>query len=136
MMDVEPAKRFGRVLDLGDKAVHAGDGPGIARLAAAFAVEGRLVGEDGDRIALARRFDARAILDQCDDLTFAGFAQIAGELRRALALGNIEPDVFRRLLSRPLPRGARGRFLRSHGLIEPARSTPNPWARSASSVKS
>ena len=62
--------------------------------------------------------DAGAVLDQSDDHALALVAEIAGELGRALILGDVEPDVVRRLRARALPGGARGRLLLGHGGVE------------------
>ncbi len=44
-----------RILDRAAQALLAGNRPGIADLAAAFAIEGRLVDDEVDRVALPRR---------------------------------------------------------------------------------
>ena len=62
--------------------------------------------------------DARAVLDQRDDHALALMAEIAGELGRALLLGDVEPDVLRRLGAEPFQAARAGRLLLGHGGVE------------------
>ena len=91
---------------------------GIASLAAAFAVEGRLIGEDDAALARIEPFDARPVPDQSDHLTLTLGREIAGEFGAAQLIGDVEPDFAGSGLARPLPRGARRCFLLSHGGIK------------------
>src|SRR5690606_36054488 len=112
MMDMKATERFTGLFHLRQKTVRPANGAGVAGLAAALAIKGRLVGEDGDALAGFRSLHARAILDQCNDLTFAGLAQITDEFGCAFGFRDVEPDFLGGLLPRALPGRAGGRLLR------------------------
>jgi len=100
------------------RAGRPGDRPGIADLAAALAIERGLVGEDHHVVARTGGFDFLAVLDQRDHPALAAGRGVAGELARALAFGDVEPDLAVGGLARALPRGARGGLLPCHRRIE------------------
>ena len=101
------------------KPLSRADLSGVADLAAAFAVEGRLVGQDGDRCRPAPALSTRApSLTSASDHALAFMAEIAGEFGRAMLLGDVEPDLVRRLGARALPGGAGGGLLLGHGGVE------------------
>src|SRR3546814_20072056 len=52
-MCVDPPERLGRIADRRLQSIVAGDGSGVAHLAAAFTIERRLVDDDVDHIASA-----------------------------------------------------------------------------------
>src|SRR3546814_5004666 len=63
-MRVDPPERLGRVADRRLQSIVAGDGPGVAHLAAAFTIERRLVDDDVDHLASARAVDPLPVLDR------------------------------------------------------------------------
>jgi hypothetical protein len=115
---MQPAERLGCVIDLPLQALVAADRTGIAHLAAAFAVKGRLVGQDDDLVARPGPFHPGAVLDECHHDALALVPGIAGEFGRALRLGNVEPDVLGGLLARALPGRAGRGLLSGHRLVE------------------
>ena len=118
IVGVQPAERLRRVADRDGQAVRAGNGPGITGLAAAFAIERGLVGDDRHRIARSGRLHFGPVLHQRDDLRLARGGSVAGELGRADAFGDVEPHFAVRGLSAALPRGAGGGLLLGHGGVE------------------
>ena len=96
-----------------------GDAAAVAALAAAFAVEGRLVGQQHDIFTSRSRGHFDAILHDRDHLAFALRGGIAGELGRAFTFGNSEPDLAVRSLTAALPRGTSRLALARHRSVEP-----------------
>ena len=115
---VQTTERFVRRLDRKFQALGCPDAPGIAGLAAAFAIERSLIGQDDDVVALLGRLHLGAILDDGDDGGFPGRRAVTGELCRALTFGNIEPDLFVRGLTRSFPCCACSSFLLRHRGVE------------------
>src|SRR3546814_7124587 len=76
-MRVDPPERLGRVADRRLQSIVAGDGPGVAHLAAAFTIERRLVDDDVDHIASARAVDPLPVLHQRDHLRL----RLVGDIR-------------------------------------------------------
>ena len=115
---VKLAERLRRVLNFADEAFESSQFSGVADLAAALAVEGRLVEQDLDGLADLGVLDALAVLDDRQDDALALVARIAGELGRAIFLDKVEPDVLARLRAGALPGGARLRLLLGHRGVE------------------
>ena len=118
IMQVQLAQRLARVAHAGRLAVTPADGAGIARLAAAFGIEGRLVGDHHHAFAGAGCVHLGAILYQRQHLGLAGEAGVTGELGGAVCFGNIEPHGSILGLARAGPGGARQALLFGHGGIE------------------
>ena len=116
---MKTAKRLRRVFNLAFETLERGQLPGVADLAAALAVERRLVRHDLDRLADFGAFDAVAVLDDRQDDALTLVPAIARELGASELLGNIEPELVRSLPARSLPRSASRGFLLRHGRIEP-----------------
>src|SRR3546814_14324305 len=74
-----------------------------AHLAAALAIEGRLVGQHGDIVARPRLFDRLAVLDQPDHCRLARGRAIAGKFGAAVGFGQVEPAFVRCLFAAALP---------------------------------
>src|SRR3546814_6364359 len=118
MMGMEPAKRLGCVANFGFQPAVITNVSGIAHLAAAFAVERRLIGDDSHFVTGLGAIDAGAILDQREHPALAFMAGVASEFGRAMFLGDVEPEVVRGLLARTLPGGAGSGLLLGHGDVE------------------
>ena len=124
LLRVEPPQRLRSIVDAQLQfgviaAWTAGDHARIAALAAAFAIERRLVGEHHDAFARACAVDFLAVAHQRDDLAFALGCRVAGEFGGAEAVGQIEPDFARSRVAAALPSRARRRLLPRHRRIEP-----------------
>ncbi len=94
------------------------EGALVARLTAAFAVEGGLVQQDLDRFAGRGGRRLGAVLDDGQDLAFAGLGLIAGEGGRAVLVAQGQPGAGRGRLARALPVLARAVALLGHGGLE------------------
>ena len=119
LMRMQLAERLGRRFDNGLETASRNRSR-VSGLAAGFAVERRLVGEDDDGVARARRFHARAVLDDGDHLALRGVGGVAREFGRAEFLGDVEPHAFVGLRAGARPGGARGGLLRGHRRVETA----------------
>jgi len=119
LVGMQPSERLSGVGDHGLEAIGTGNLAGVAHLATAFAVEGCLVGQQGDVITAAGGFDFLAVLDQRDDDALALLRCIAGKFGAAFALGNVEPHGIGSLVARAFPGRAGSRFLLGHRLVEP-----------------
>ena len=91
---------------------------GIADLAAGFGVEGRLVGDDRDRVASFGTLDLGAVAHQGDDLAFGALGLVAEEFGRAVAVAQAEPDSVLRPVAGAGPGLARFGALALHGCVE------------------
>ncbi len=91
----------------------------VAGLTAAFAVEGGLVQDDLDHLAGLGGLDRHAVLQDGDDLAFAGFRVIAGEPGHAVLIAQGQPGAGRGRLARAGPVFARAGALLFHGAFEP-----------------
>src|SRR6185437_6029030 len=91
---------------------------GIANLAAAFAIERRLVHHHRAAFALFQLADALAVLDQRGDDALGAFGLVAEEFGDADLLAQAEPDGFGRRFARARPRGARLLALAFHRVVE------------------
>ncbi len=76
-MDMEIAELLLGVDDLALGALAGEDRADIADLAAALAIERRLVGEDADGFAGAAALGADAVLDDCDNRAFGVLGVVA-----------------------------------------------------------
>ena len=126
LMRMQPAKRLGRVGHGDAQALGRADRAGIAHLAAAFGIERGLVGDHGDRFTGPRLGHFLAVLHQRDHHALADVGGIAGELGRALALGNVEPHFAVGGLAAALPRRARRRLLLRHRRFKPCAVHTHP----------
>ncbi|MNX80834.1 hypothetical protein D3C86_1125030 [compost metagenome] len=90
----------------------------VAGLTAAFGVKGGLVQHDLDHLAGFGGLDRHAVLEDGDDLAFAGFAVIAGELGHAVLVAQGQPGAGRSRLARAGPVFARTGALLFHGAFE------------------
>src|SRR3546814_199347 len=97
---MEAAERLGGVLDVRDEAGLRTYGARVAHLAAAFAVERRLVGDDQDRLSGGGAVEVHTVLHDGHDLAFALGRAVADELGVAGLFRDIEPDFVRRLFAR------------------------------------
>jgi hypothetical protein len=82
VVDEEPVRLLLRVGDLDREAV-AGDGAGVAHLAARFAVERRLVDDDRDLLALPRLLDLDTVAHDGAHQALRLLGVVAEELGRA-----------------------------------------------------
>ncbi len=90
----------------------------VADLAAALAVERRLVDHDGAALAGLQRVDFLAVAFESGDDALGAFGLVAEELGGAELLAQRKPHRFLRRLARARPRGARLRALALHGVGE------------------
>ena len=116
-MDVEVAQLLQRVGD-GDHGRAGADGAGVADLAAQFAIEGRLVGDDQHILAGSGLVDQLAAPDQGQHAALRTVGLVAQELGGAVLVADVEPDALDRGLARALPGGARSLALAGHGGVE------------------
>ncbi len=93
-------------------------GAGVADLAAQFAIEGRLVGDDQHVLAGTGFVDQLAALDQGQHAALGTVGLVAQELGGAVLVADVEPDALDRSLARALPGGARSLALAGHGGVE------------------
>ena len=98
----------------------------IPHLPAAFGIEGRLVDDDLDLLALGCRLDFGAVPDQRLNLALGLFGVIAQELGRAVAVSQFEPDGRILRLARPGPGGAGLGLLFGHRRIKAGDLDPAP----------
>ena len=92
VMGVQSAEGLRGILDGNLQSIVAPDRARIARLTATFAVERRLVGEDDHGLAAIRGRNFLAIDHQRYHPPFTFGRGVAGELGRAFAFGDIEPQ--------------------------------------------
>ena len=116
-MDEQPLGEFLRVGDDDLDAVAAHDA-GVAELAARFAVERRLVEDDGHLVAGARCRDLGTVAHHRHDRALGPLGVVAKELRRADALADREPDRLGRGFTGTGPALARLGLLPLHGGVE------------------
>ncbi len=118
LMHENIAELFLRIGDAEAHAIGAHDA-GIADLSARFAIEGRLIEDDGAGLAGAKTIGLPAVLDDRGDDAFGALRLIAEEIGRAGLLPDRKPDVFGRRFARSRPRPARVCALARHGGLEP-----------------
>ncbi len=94
------------------------DRAGIAHLAAGFAIERRLVDDEGDGIALSCGFHRSAILDERQGDALGLFGVVAEKLGRLVLFAKLEPDRLGRLVAGALPMGAGFGALAVHGILK------------------
>ena len=110
-----------RVRDDEARAVGGGDLAAIAHLAAGFAIEGSLVGDQGDFRAGFGLGDLGAVLHQGEDNALGALQLIAEEFAGADTLANFEPDAVRCRVAGAGPGLARLGALTLHGGLEARR---------------
>ena len=98
-----------------DGAAFAADLAPVADLAAALAVERRLVEDDRAGLAFFEPGGLRAVGDEGGDDAFGPLGFIAEEFRRADLLADVEPDALGGSLARAFPGGAGLGLLALHG---------------------
>ncbi len=118
LVRVQAAERLGRIVDHRLQPAERGDDPGVAHLAAALAIKGCLVDQDGDGLSRRGAVDLGPVADQRDDLGLAFGRGIAGKLGAAGAFGNVVPNLGRCGLARTFPGSACGCLLRGHRGVE------------------
>ncbi|EGO96301.1 hypothetical protein APM_0875 [Acidiphilium sp. PM] len=113
VMDEEIAGLF---LGVGDADGDAGGGEraGVADLAAAFGVEGRLVEDEGDLLPGLGAAGGRAVHHHGEDAGIALLGRVAEELGAAETVAQVEPDGFGRGIAGAGPGGAGAGFLLGH----------------------
>ena len=115
-----------RVGDGDAQPVRPGNHPGVADLAAAFAVERRLVQHHRD-LGPGVRVRHRLPADhQRQDLALGPLGGVAEELAGADGFLDLEPHPLGRRLARAGPRRARPRPLLRHRRVEPGEIDPAP----------
>ncbi len=117
-VDVQIAELLLGVDDFALGALAGEDRADIADLAAAFAVERRLVGDDAHGLARAAALGADVVLDDGCDRAFGVLGVVAQELGRPELLAQREPERIGGGFARSRPRLARFGRLRRHGGIE------------------
>ena len=119
VVDEEAVRLLLHVVDGEARALVALDRTGIADLAAQLGVERRLVDDDRDLVACARRFDRLAgAADHRQHLGLGGLGAVAEELGRPEPLAELEPDRIGLRLAGPRPARARLLLLPLHGAGE------------------
>ena len=88
----QAAEILPRILDLADNA-RRGERASIADLPAALGIEGRLVEQDLYAFARTDALDARAVLDDSDDLPLTFLGGVADEFGAAGRFRDVEPHV-------------------------------------------
>ena len=107
-------------LRIGHLEAHAvgGHRPGVADLAAGFAVERRLVDDHRASFAGLEFGHSLAVADQRSDHAFGGLGLVAQEFSGAHLFAEREPHRIRRGLAGAGPRGARLGLLLLHRGVE------------------
>ena len=91
---------------------------GVTHLPTAFAVKGRLVGDDRHCVRRHGGLHFDPVVDQRKHLTFTLARRVSGEFGRAYTLGNVEPHIVGGFGPRTLPSRPRALFLRGHCGLE------------------
>ena len=115
---VKLAERLRRVLNDSGEAVERAQLSGVADLPPALAVEGGLIEEDDDAVALGCLLNAHTVLDQRKDDALAFVARITRELGWAMLLDEVEPQIVGGAFARALPGSTGSGLLRGHALVE------------------